>query len=315
LKNVQITATPFFTTDGELLGALSIWIDVTEIRQQQKKIGEQNERISKAAIEAEEISQNLSSAAEQLAAQIEEASQGSEAQKERVTETSTAMEEMNATVLEVARNASQAAEDADMAKENAQTGNEIVKQVIDAVGKVQVQADGLKVSMEELGGQASSIGNILEVITDIADQTNLLALNAAIEAARAGEAGRGFAVVADEVRKLAEKTMTATSEVGGAIGTIQSMTDENIKATETAALSVAKSTDLANESGEALRQIVGRVENAVDQVRAIATAAEEQSATSEEINRATDDINRISIETSQVMREAAQAIQEVATMA
>jgi methyl-accepting chemotaxis protein len=288
---------------------------MTDIRSQQRLIEEQNARIAMAVDEAEQISQYLSSAAEELSAQIEQASRGAEEQKARVAETSTAMEQMNSTVLEVAKSASQAAEEADTAKENAQLGEKKVGEVITAVGDVQSQADSLKVSMEELGKQAAGIGNILEVITDIADQTNLLALNAAIEAARAGEAGRGFAVVADEVRKLAEKTMAATSEVGGAISRIQSMTKGNVAATEKAVKAVAHSTELANESGRALKEIVSRVDNAADQVRSIATASEEQSATSEEINRATDDINRISMETSQVMLESAQAIQEVASMA
>jgi len=313
--NVQVASTPFYDMDGKLLGSLTILADVTEIRAQQKQIEEQNVRISRAAQEAEEISQYLSSAAEQLSAQIEEASRGSEQQKQRAGETAVAMEEMNSTVLEVARNAGLAAEDADTARANAQKGEGIVGQVITAVGDVESQAANLKDSMEELGTQAADIGKVLEVITDIADQTNLLALNAAIEAARAGEAGRGFAVVADEVRKLAEKTMAATSEVGQAIGKIQSMTKENVAATEAAAKSVGRSTELANESGRSLKEIVSFVDNAADQVRAIATAAEQQSATSEEINRATEEINRISMETSQVMNEAAQAIQEVSSMA
>ncbi|ADU63128.1 MAG: Cache 3/Cache 2 fusion domain-containing protein [Pseudodesulfovibrio sp.] len=314
-KNIMRTTTPFFDMDGVMLGSLGVWIDMTDIRSQQRFIEEQNARIAVAVSEAEEISQYLSSAAEELSAQIEQASRGAEEQKARVAETSTAMEQMNSTVLEVAKSASQAAEEADTAKENAQLGEMKVGEVIMAVGDVQSQADNLKVSMEELGKQAAGIGNILEVITDIADQTNLLALNAAIEAARAGEAGRGFAVVADEVRKLAEKTMAATSEVGGAISRIQSMTKGNVAATEKAVKAVAHSTELANESGRALKEIVSRVDNAADQVRSIATASEEQSATSEEINRATDDINRISMETSQVMLESAQAIQEVASMA
>ncbi|MUM76036.1 PAS domain-containing protein [Pseudodesulfovibrio sp. F-1] len=315
MRHIMCTSTPFFDMDGVMLGSLGIWIDMTDIRSQQKLIEEQNLRIAEAAREAEEISQYLSSAAEELSAQIEQASRGADEQKARVAETATAMEEMNSTVLEVARSASNAAEDADRAKENAQQGETSVGQVIAAVADVQRQAESLKTSMEELGRQAAGIGNVLEVITDIADQTNLLALNAAIEAARAGEAGRGFAVVADEVRKLAEKTMSATSEVGGAIERIQTMTRDNVAATDRAAKAVAHSTELANESGRALKEIVGRVDNAADQVRSIATASEEQSATSEEINRATDDINRISLETSQVMLESSQAIQEVASMA
>ncbi|OIQ51381.1 Methyl-accepting chemotaxis protein PctC [Pseudodesulfovibrio hydrargyri] len=314
-KNVHVVTTPFYDMDGELLGALGIWIDITEIRAQQKQIEEQNGRISQAAAEAEEVSQRLSSAAEELSAQIEQAKNGSDTQRSRAQETATAMEQMNSTVLEVAQNASSAAEEADTAKQNAQDGEDIVRRMIEAVGGVQAQADNLKTSMEELGKQAADIGQVLEVITDIADQTNLLALNAAIEAARAGEAGRGFAVVADEVRKLAEKTMTATSEVGNAISKIQAMTRDNVAATEKAVFSVSQSTELANDSGRALAEIVGRVEVAADQVRAIATAADEQSATSEEINRATDEINQIAIEASQVMDQASNAVLEVATMA
>ncbi|WP_291326395.1 methyl-accepting chemotaxis protein [Desulfovibrio sp. UCD-KL4C] len=315
LRNIKITTTPFYDMDKNLLGAVAIWVDMTDIRQQAKKIAEQNERMTRAADEAESISQNLSSAAEELSAQIEQSSRGAEDQRDRVGETSAAMEEMNATVLEVARNAGTAAEDADSAKDKAQNGAAIVRNVIEAVEGVKGQADSLKLSMEQLGVEAAEIGTVLKVINDIADQTNLLALNAAIEAARAGDAGRGFAVVADEVRKLAENTMSATSEVGGAINKIQGMTTENIKATEDAAESAHRSSELANESGKTLTEIVQLVENAADQVRGIATAAEQQSATSDEINRATEDISRISMETSQVLDEAAKAIHEVASMA
>jgi methyl-accepting chemotaxis protein len=313
--NVQVTSTPFYDMDGQLLGSLTVWVDVTEIRGQQKLIEEQNGRISVAAGQAREISLSLSSAAEELSAQMEEGKRGSEDQRARAAETASAMEQMNASVLDVARNAGQASEDADEAKSHAQRGEEMVNQVIEAVGEVQAQTEELRRSMEGLGSEAEDIGNVLGVITDIADQTNLLALNAAIEAARAGDAGRGFAVVADEVRKLAEKTMAATSEVGDAIRRIQEMTGRNVGATERAAQAVERSTDLARESGKALLEIVGRVETASDQVRIIATAAEEQSATSDEINRATDDINHISMDTYQVMQSASEAIQEVAAMA
>ncbi|TIH16441.1 PAS domain-containing protein [Marinifilum sp. JC120] len=314
-KHLFVSATPFHDMDGNMLGALTVIVDMTEIRQQGIEIEKQNERITHAAADAEQISQSLSSAAEELSAQIEQSNRGAQEQRDRVAETSTAMEEMNATVLEVAQNAGLAAEDADSARDKAENGSKLVQQMIESADGVRSQADALKESMEQLGVEAKEIGNVLGVINDIADQTNLLALNAAIEAARAGEAGRGFAVVADEVRKLAENTMSATGEVGNAISKIQNMTKQNISATEDAADSAQRSSDLANESGQTLSEIVKLVINASDQVRAIATAAEQQSATSEEINRATEDISRISLETSQVMGESANAIQEVAGMA
>lgn len=312
---VNVVTTPFYDMDNTMLGSLTIWFDMTEIRRQQGLIEEQNERISQAAVEAEEVAQYLASAAEELSAQIENSKVGADTQRARAGETATAMEQMAASVLEVAGNAARAAEEVESTKANAQNGERIVSDVIAAVGEVQAQAEALRGSMEELGVYASDIGKILGVINDIADQTNLLALNAAIEAARAGDAGRGFAVVADEVRKLAEKTMSATSEVGAAIGRIQDMTRDNIAATEKAAVAVSRSTELAGSSGEALHEIVGGIETAADQVNAIASAAEQQSATSEEINRATSEINHVALESSQSMDEAAQAVREVSSMA
>ncbi|MBU4378024.1 MAG: chemotaxis protein, partial [Proteobacteria bacterium] len=147
------------------------------------------------------------------------------------------------------------------------------------------------------------------------DQTNLLALNAAIEAARAGEAGRGFAVVADEVRKLAEKTMQATNEVHQAVTGIQDGARKNVRATEIAVSAVQKSTDMANRSGEALKSIVLVAESTADRVRSIATAAEQQSAASDEISRATMDVNRICGETDRAMAESAEAIKRLAGLA
>jgi len=265
-----------------------------------------------AAARLEGVVATVSSASEELSAQIEQSSRGSENQAQRVGETATAMEEMNATVLEVAKNASQAAETSDAAKRKAQEGSGVVEQVIREIANVRDKALTLKSDMDTLGKQAEGIGQIMNVISDIADQTNLLALNAAIEAARAGEAGRGFAVVADEVRKLAEKTMTATKEVGEAISGIQQGTRRNIENVERSAHSVEEATSLAKRSGESLTEIVGLVDAAADQVRSIATASEQQSSASEEINRSIEEISTISAETSQAMGQAAQAVSELA---
>jgi methyl-accepting chemotaxis protein len=257
----------------------------------------------------------VSSASEELSAQIEESSQGADHQSRRLAETATAMEEMNATVLEVARNASQATDTAEKARSKAQEGATIVGKVVSGIGQVQGQSLELKTDMTTLGKQAEGIGHIMNVISDIADQTNLLALNAAIEAARAGEAGRGFAVVADEVRKLAEKTMTATKEVGEAIQEIQQGTRKNIDNVDRTVKTIEEATDLARASGETLTEIVNFVDLSTDQVRSIATASEEQSAASEEINRSVEEVNRIAAETMDGLRQSAQAVAELAQQA
>jgi len=268
-----------------------------------------------AAGKLEGVVSIVSSASEELSAQVAESSQGAEEQARRTGETATAMEEMNATVLEVARNAGRAAETVHDARQKAEKGAGVVEKVVQSIGHVMAQATELTRDMHALGRQAGNISQIMVVINDIADQTNLLALNAAIEAARAGEAGRGFAVVADEVRKLAEKTMSATREVGDAITGIQQGTKKNVDNFESASRLISEATELANDSGAALKEIVRLVEDATDQVRSIATAAEEQSSASEEINRSVEDINRISSEVSEAMRQSAHAVSELAEQA
>ncbi|MDR3641778.1 MAG: methyl-accepting chemotaxis protein [Humidesulfovibrio sp.] len=273
------------------------------------------EGLLQAADKLELVVGVVSDAAEQLAEQIAQSRQGTEHQSQRVSETAAAMEEMNATVLEVAQNAGRAAETSESARNNAARGARVVAQAVTGITLVRQTSEELKQDMAALGKQADGIGNILSVIADIADQTNLLALNAAIEAARAGDAGRGFAVVADEVRKLAEKTMTATKEVGDAIRGIQDGTRKSIHGVERSMESIQQATTLAEQSGQALHTIVGLVETSSDQVRSIATAAEEQSATSEEINRSVEGISRISHETAEAMNRSATSVAELALQA
>ncbi|MFZ5811247.1 MAG: methyl-accepting chemotaxis protein [Thermodesulfobacteriota bacterium] len=311
----QIDAAPLYDLDGTLIAGFALFMDLTEIKKQQELIAAQNEMIADAARQASDVSDLMASAAAQLSAQIEQSSRGSEVQRQRVQETATAVEEMNATVLEVAKNASAAAARSAEAGRKAKDGAEIVTQVVSAIGTVQREAAGLKENMGTLGRQAEDIGKIMGVISDIADQTNLLALNAAIEAARAGEAGRGFAVVADEVRKLAEKTMNATKEVGEAIGGIQSGARQTVARVEAAVSAVEQATALSGKSGAALGEIVELVENAGDQVRSIATASEEQSAASEEINRSVNEINAIASEMADGMEQSARAVSDLAGQA
>ncbi len=273
------------------------------------------EGMLQAADMLEGLVNDLSSASEELSAQVEEVTRGTEVQQQRVSETAAAMEQMNNTVLDVARSASEAAQSADEARNNAEKGSSIVDNSVDAIVSVKNHSESLKGNMNELEEQAQAIGNIMNVITDIADQTNLLALNAAIEAARAGEAGRGFAVVADEVRKLAEKTMQATNEVGQAITNIQDGAKKNLVSVEDAAKAVDNATDLAHDSKDALGEIMRLIQSTSDQVSTIATASEEQSNTSEEINSAVEDIKVVSADTADGMGQANQAIGELARLA
>ena len=273
------------------------------------------EGMLQAAQQLEGVVGIVTSASEELSAQIDESSRGSEEQSHRIGDTAAAVTEMSTTVLEVAKNAAQAAETADRARNKAIDGAKIVDQVVQGIGEVQKQAIALKEDMNALGQQAQGIGQVMNVISDIADQTNLLALNAAIEAARAGDAGRGFAVVADEVRKLAEKTMLATKEVGDAIRGIQDSALKSIANAEDTATLIASSTGMAAKSGEALKEIVALVDTTTDQVRLIATASEEQSAASEEISHSVEDVNRLSIETADAMRQSAEAVSKMAEQA
>ncbi len=267
-----------------------------------------------AATELEEIVSQIADLSNEVSDQINESRQGSDTQRERTGETATAMEEMNATVLEVASSASQTAAQTEASKEKAHNGVETMMEATESVQRLKEEATKLSTEMNQLDKEAEAIGNIMNVITDIADQTNLLALNAAIEAARAGEAGRGFAVVADEVRKLAEKTMAATLEVGDAIRSIQNLSRTSMDSMSQTAQVVDSTTELTANAGQALKSILNGIEAAAEQVRSIATAAEQQSATSEEINRSTTEINRIADNTYTAMERSNTAMNQLSNL-
>ncbi len=306
--DVRYTAIPMKDAQGKLAAVLQLIVDLTQIKDTERTM-------VAVADQALENADRVAAASEQLSAQVEQVSRGADMQRERVESTAAAMNEMNATVLEVARSAGNASEQSEETRRKADGGAELVNKVVKAINGVNTVAVGLQENMTELGRQAESIGGVMNVISDIADQTNLLALNAAIEAARAGEAGRGFAVVADEVRKLAEKTMSATQEVGSNIQAIQNSARTNINEVTGAVKNINEATDLANASGRALGEIVDLAGANSSVVASIATAAEEQSATSEEINHALADVSRIVAETSEGMTQASAAVQDLSHVA
>jgi methyl-accepting chemotaxis protein len=306
--DIAYSALPILDKDGAPTAVLQLITDLTTIMNTERTM-------IKVAEQASGIASRVAAASEELAAQVEQVSQGTETQRANVASTANAMSEMTSTVLEVARNAGQASEQSGLTHDRAQSGSQLVNQVVTSINNINKVAATLQNNMKELGTQAESIGGVMNVISDIADQTNLLALNAAIEAARAGEAGRGFAVVADEVRKLAEKTMSATREVGSSISAIQQSAKVNIGEVVSAVNSINDATTLADSSGNALREIVELAAANSSFITSIATAAEEQSSTSEEINKSIEEINRVTTETSHGMVQSSAAVHELSRMA
>ena len=318
----------------EMVNALKTHIDNARhesenAREQSRKAQEAMEQAEAAGTEAqskteamlvaadklEQVGGVVSSASTELSAQIEQSDRGAAESAQRLSEAATAMNEMNATVQEVAKNAGSASNASAETKQKAEAGAEVVAKAVRSIEQVHQMSLELKGDMAQLNEHAQDITRIMNVISDIADQTNLLALNAAIEAARAGEAGRGFAVVADEVRKLAEKTMASTQDVGNAIRAIQESTAKSMEGMDQAVERISEANELASRSGAALEEIVATVEATGDQVNAIATASEEQSAASEEINQSIVQVNDMSRQTAEAMGEAAKAVSDLAAQA
>ena len=277
------------------IGQLGKWVDVFL------------ENIQKIITDVKRATGEVSGASTEIAASAEEMAAGMNEQQRQTDQVSAAIEEMSQSVREVAQQSSDAVNVAQQSGKEATDGGGVVRDTVQEMHAIADQVRQSASTINALGGRAEAIGEVVSVIQDIADQTNLLALNAAIEAARAGEHGRGFAVVADEVRKLAERTTEATEEVRKSISEIQRETEAAVGQISNSSDRVQKGVDLATVAGDALDRIVQGSNNVQALVQAIAAAAEEQSAASEEIARAVENINSVTRESAQGADQSAQA--------
>ena len=258
--------------------------------------------------------ESVATASEEISASAAEQSQAAETQRNQVLQIATAMHQMTSTVIEVSDNSNRAAAVAHQSAEMANRGGAIVENTLKTMNVISIAVSGTGKRVDELGKRSNEIGRIAGVIDEIADQTNLLALNAAIEAARAGEQGRGFAVVADEVRKLAERTTTATKEIARMIEAIQTETHSAVLAMEEGTRQVKEGVSATNQAGDALQHIIGKSEEVGDMITMIATAATEQSSTTEEVKNSMEQISKL-VEASTIgAQQSAKACQDLSAL-
>ncbi len=254
---------------------------------------------------------NLDSASGELNTISTLMAQGASEQFSRTDQVATAMHEMSATSQEVARHAGDAAHAADAADHAAQQGEAVMQSTIHSITAIRSEITSTAEVVRRLEGDSERIGKVLEVIRGIADQTNLLALNAAIEAARAGEAGRGFAVVADEVRTLAQRTAESTAEIHQIIDSVQTGAVNAVRAIESGQQRSEQGVEQVTEAGRMLQNITEAVEAIRDMNRQIATAAEEQTAVAEDISRNLTEITSIATTNQQHVERTQAASQNL----
>ena len=261
------------------------------------------------------ISENIAAASNQLHATSEQIATGAEQVAAQAGTVATASEEMSCTSTDIARNCTAAATASRQSTASAHAGAAVVQDTITGMDVIADRVRQTAKTVEALGSRSEQIGDIVGTIEDIADQTNLLALNAAIEAARAGEQGRGFAVVADEVRALAERTTKATREIGEMIKAIQNETRDAVRAMEEGVNEVGKGAELSKKSGQALEEILERINEVSMQISQIATAAEQQTATTREVTTNIHQITGVVHHTARGAEETSAAAAQLAQQA
>lgn len=260
------------------------------------------------------VSQNaeaLAIAASEISSSTEELAAGADEQNLQVTDVASAIEEMSKTIMDNTQHATTVAQSAREAGNKAREGGKIVNETVEGINRIANIVLKSNETIKALGKSSHEIGEIVKVINDIAEQTNLLALNAAIEAARAGEQGRGFAVVADEVRKLAEKTTKATKEIEAMIKNIQVDTQGAVESIEEGTKEVEKGKQLASKAGKSLDEIIEDVEKVTEVINFLAAASEEQSSTSEQISRNIENISNVTNQSAEGTRRISHAAENL----
>lgn len=258
-----------------------------------------------------EASSAVASASSEISSSTEEMAAGAQEQTSQASEVASAVEEMTKTIVENSKNAGNTADTAKQAKQAAELGGQVVEATVEGMKRIANVVNKSAETVKALGKSSDQIGEIIGVIDDIADQTNLLALNAAIEAARAGEQGRGFAVVADEVRKLAERTTKATKEIAGMIKAIQADTTGAVTSMNEGTKQVDEGIKLADKAGLSLHEIVEVSQRVTDMVSQIAAASEEQSSASEQISKNVEGISSVTNQTAAGVQQIARAAEDL----
>jgi methyl-accepting chemotaxis protein len=284
-----------------------------------RQVATSSQQMAKGAQEQSVNAQETAKSIEQLSGIISQVSQGAKEQSSGVQKAIYSITEVSDTITQVTQNASQAAQGAKQAAESAQMGAEKAKKTLAGIDMIKADAGNMARKIEELGSRSAEIGKIVEVIDDIASQTNLLALNAAIEAARAGDQGRGFAVVSDEVRKLAERTASATKEIAELIASVQKGVNEATCMTAGSANIVSQGYEMAVQAGQALDQILKASSDVNSQIEQISSKVQQVNASTNQLVKVIDAVGSVTEQnasyTGQMTASAGQVSKAVETVA